>query len=97
MALLPIAPLPTGEVIIAGQVVTYRSLSRAEALQLNGFRGREDEAEIFILMHGTGCIEAEAIAFREGSDTDTAGLLIDGILILSGLAKKDDEDEDPKD
>ena len=87
---LPIAPLPTGEVTIAGTVVAFRSMSRAEALQLNGYKGREDEAEVFILMSGTGCSEAEAEAFREGNDTATAGLLIDGILVLSGLAERDD-------
>jgi hypothetical protein len=87
---LPIAPLATGEVTIAGSVVTFHSLSRAQALQLNDYRGREDEAEVFILVAGTGCSEAEAIAFREGNDTDTAGLLIDGILIVSGLAEADD-------
>lgn len=83
---LPVVPLGTGSVDIGGTTVEYHALSRAQALQLNGYRGREDEAEVFILMAGTGCTEDEAKAFREGNDTDTAGLLIDGILILSGLA-----------
>jgi hypothetical protein len=83
---LPVKPLGTATVEIAGEVVEYRSMSRAQALVMDGYRGREDEAEIWVLMCGTGCSEDEAKAFRESNDTDTAGLLIDGILILSGLA-----------
>lgn len=55
---------------------------------MNTFVGREDEAEVFLLVCGTGCTEAEAQAFREGNDTETAGLLIDAIIVLSGLTKK---------
>jgi hypothetical protein len=83
---LPVSPLATATVEIAGETVEYRSLSRAQALALNGYRGREDEAEVFILECGTGCTTEEAKEFRESNDTDTAGRLIDGILILSGLA-----------
>jgi hypothetical protein len=89
---LPTAPLATGEVTIGGTVVTFRSLSRAQALKLNDFRADPDAAEVFILVSGTGCSEEEAQAFRESNDTDTAGLLIDGILIASGLAGKDGAD-----
>jgi hypothetical protein len=90
---LPIKPLATDSVEIAGELVEFRAMSRSEALRMNAFRGREDEAEVFVLVCGTGCTEAEAEAFRSGNDTDTAGLLIDGILVLSGLATSDD---DPK-
>jgi hypothetical protein len=82
---LPVVPLGTGTVVIGGETVAIKSLSRADALQLNGFKGREDEAEVFVVMCGTGCTEDEAKAFREGNDTETAGLLIDAILELSGL------------
>jgi hypothetical protein len=82
---LPIVPLGTGSVEIGGVPVAIKSLSRADALQLNGFKGREDEAEVFVVMRGTGCTDEEAKAFREGNDTDTAGILIDAILELSGL------------
>ena len=85
---LPIKGLATEMLEVGGQPVEYRSMSRAQALTLASYKGREDEAEIFILMSGTGCSQDEAKAFREGNDTETAGLLIDGILILSGLAKK---------
>lgn len=87
---LPVVPLGQGSVEIGGQEVAYHSLSRADALKLNGYRGREDEAEVFILMAGTGCTEEEAQSFRESNDTETAGLLIDAILTLSGLT------DDPK-
>ena len=90
---LPIVPLTQGSVVIGGETVEYRALSRAEAMTLNGYRGREDEAEVFILMAGTGCSQDEAKAFREGNDVETAGALIDGILILSKLAS---DDTDPK-
>jgi hypothetical protein len=82
---LPVVPLGTGTVVIGGETVAIKSLSRADALQLNGFKGREDEAEVFVIMCGTGCTADEAKAFREGNDTETAGLLIDAILELSGL------------
>ena len=82
---LPIVPLATGTVTIGDTEVAYRALSRADALKLNAYRGREDEAEVVILMGGTGCTEAEAQAFREGNDTATAGLLVDAILVISGL------------
>lgn len=87
---LPIKALARDTVLIDGQAVEYHSMSRAQALQLQTYKGREDEAEVFILVSGTGCSEDEARAFREGNDTETAGLLIDGILVLSGLAKKDE-------
>lgn len=93
---LPVKALPTDTLAIAGVSVQYRSLSRAQALKLNEYQGREDEAEVYILTCGTGCTEDEAVAFRESNDTATAGLLIDSILILSGLAKADKEsDADP--
>jgi hypothetical protein len=82
---LPIVPLASGTVTIGGVAVPYHSLSRAQALQLNGYKGREDDAEILILAGGTGCTDDEARAFREGNDTATAGLLIDAILEISGL------------
>lgn len=86
--MLPIKPLPTDSIVINGETVQYRSLSRSEALKMNGFLGREDEAEVFVLVHGTGCTEDEAKAFRDSNDTETAGLLIDAIIVLSGLSKK---------
>lgn len=82
---LPINPLPTDSVEIAGQRVEIRSLSRAQALRLREFVGREDEAEVFLLVCGTGCTEDEARAFREGNDATTAGVLVDAIIAVSGM------------
>ena len=82
---LPVVPLGRGTVIIGDEVIEYRALSRSEALRLNTYRGREDEAEVYIIQCGTGCTEDEAKAFRDGNDAPTAGLLIDGIIEISGL------------
>lgn len=87
MSRLPTKPLPEDSIEIAGERVVFKSLSRAAALKLHTFAGAPDEAEVFILCQGTGCTEEEARAFRDGNDTETAGALIDGILILSGLTK----------
>lgn len=93
---LPVQLLPTDSLEIGGQLVEYNSMTRAQALKLNTFKGREDEAEVFILVCGTGCTEQEAEDFRDSNDTATAGRLIDGILILSGLAKADETDDGTK-
>jgi hypothetical protein len=85
---LPIPTLPTSSVAVNGIEVPIHSLSRAQALKLGTFRGKEDEAEVFILVSGAAITEDEARAWRESVDTDTGGLLIDAILVLSGLAKE---------
>lgn len=84
---LPVVPLPRGSVEIAGELVTFRSLSRSEALHMQTFRGREDEAEIHLLVCGTGVTSDEAKAWRDSVDTETAGILIDAIINVSGLAR----------
>jgi hypothetical protein len=84
---LPIPTLPTGSVDVDGVAVPIHSLSRSQALKLGTFRGHEDEAEVFILMSGASVSDDEARAWRESVDTETGGLLIDAILVLSGLAK----------
>ena|SRR3990167_3966238 len=97
---LPIRPLPRDSVVVNGQSVEFRSLSRAEAMKVTtGFTGdREaggppdpDGAEIFVLMCGTDSTADEVAAFRQGSDMVEGGKLVDAILVLSGLAvrKKD--------
>lgn len=90
---LPVVPIARSSVTIGSEVVEFRALSRAEAMVLNEYRGRENEAEVFIITAGTGCTEAEAIAFRQNNDIETAGLLSDAILVLSKLA---DKEADPK-
>ena len=84
---LPIVPLASATVEIGGVDVQYHAMSRAQALQLQAFQGLPAEAEVHILMSGTGCTDEEACAFREATDTATAGSLIDAILIISGLTE----------
>ena len=83
---LPTGHLATSSVEVNGQVVEYRSLSRKEVLKCAAdYKDNVDGAENFLLMCGTGCTEEEAIAFRENTDPNEAGKLIDGIIYLSGL------------
>jgi hypothetical protein len=89
--MLPATTLPTSSVTIGGDEVTFRSLSRHEAMQMAAYKGREDEAEDFILSCATGCTVEEAAAWRASTDLSTAGILIDAVLLFSGLAEKDAE------
>jgi hypothetical protein len=91
---LPSIPLPRGQVTIGNETVEYRVMTRTEAMKLNGFKGREDEAEVFILTCGTGCSEDEARAFRDGTASEMVGALVEAILIQSGLAKKNEDEKD---
>jgi hypothetical protein len=70
---------------VNGEDVTIRSLSRAEALHLQSFQGREADAEPFIVSKGASVSEDEAQKWLNSTDTETAGVLIDAILDLSGL------------
>lgn len=104
--LLPRKALPTGTVTIEGQVIEVRGLSRAEALHFTtGFTEGELEdrvtrAEVFLLVKGVGVSEEEALAWRNETDADTSGPLIDKVIELSGLSKqqpgKDGKTPDPK-
>jgi hypothetical protein len=86
-SVLPSVPLPTDSVEIDGQEIKFRSLSRSEALKLTTqFTEDADGAEIFLLTCGVGVSEEEAIAWRNATDPLTAGKVIDGIIILTGLA-----------
>lgn len=100
---LPIKALPTDTVEIEGTEVPIRSLSRAEALHFSTafaegpLEERVAEAEVYLLVHGAGVDEEEARAWRQNTDTDTAGLLIDGILALSGMTpNRGEKTDDPK-
>lgn len=87
---LPTIPLPRQTVDVGGTPVEFRSLSRAEALKVTSeykHDGGADEAEIFVLSRGTGVTEAEAKRWRDETDPIEAGKVIDGILILSGIAE----------
>jgi len=92
---LPVKALARDSVLIGDEKVEFRAMSRSEALKLGNYRGKEDEAEIFILQCGTSCTDDEAKAFLDANDTATAGLLIEGILALSGLTPDTGKDADP--
>lgn len=96
---LPVRPLPTDEVTIDGQTITVRGLSRAAALKLTtGFtKETADDAEVFILVQGTGVTEEHAREWRASVDATTAGLVIDRIIELSALGDLENRDApDPK-
>lgn len=75
-----------------GVEVEIRGLSRAEARHLtSAFRdgtdmGDVDGAEVWLLTTVMGWTETEATRWREETDADVVGLVIDGIVSLSGLA-----------
>lgn len=89
---LPVIPLPSSSVEVNGSPVTFRSLSRSEALKLQDYRGREDEAELLILQWATGATPEEAKAFQDGTPSPEVGKLTDAILVFSGLAEGDGDD-----
>lgn len=98
---LPVVPLATAEVEVAGMTVTVRRLSRAEALKIStAFKPENaDEAEAFIVSCGVGVSLDEAREWLRSTDLDTAGVVIDKILELSNMLPnigKDGKPADPK-
>jgi hypothetical protein len=84
---LPSIPLPTKTVDIGDISIHIRSLSRTEALKVTTeFKDNVDGAEIFILACGVGVSEEDAKQWRAETDPMSAGKVIDGILVLTGLA-----------
>lgn len=93
---LPIKALPTATVVVEGTNVDVRGLSRSEALKLstNFTAATAEDAEIFIVVCGTGVSEDEAREWLGSTDATTAGIVIDKIVELSGLS--DTGKPDPK-
>ena len=92
---LPEIPLPSDTVEVGGVPVRFRSLSRREAMRLvTEFAGDPDAAETFVVACATGVTSEEAEAWREATDPAEAGKLVDGIILLTGLAS-DAEGRDP--
>lgn len=88
-AKLPVIGLPTSTEEVGGMTVTFRSLSRSEALKFTTeFRGKADEAETYLLACGMGISLEEAQQWRETTPPAEAGKVIDGIVYLSGLATR---------
>src|SRR5262245_51633579 len=101
---LPRPTLPNGTIEIEGERVEYRSLSRAQAIELNNYQGRPNEGEDWILACGLDITVDEARAWREAVTTEVGGHLLEAIIDISGLSvadvraalREDDEAPDPK-
>lgn len=87
---LPVVPLPTGTASVGGVDVPITSLSRAAVVALSD-TDDTDTAEILIISKGTGVPEAEAKAWRETVDADTADELLKAIAVISGIRKPGDK------
>lgn len=85
---LPAVPLSTSTLTIGGTDVTIHALTRTQALELNAYQGREDEAEDALIAWATDCSTEEAHAWRQAVSWDTAGQLVDAIIELSGLTQQ---------
>lgn len=82
---LPKIALPSSSIELGGERVEFHSLSRSQALKLNGYQGREDEAEDFMLASALDVSLEEAHEWRDSTDLETVGQLIDAVIELSGL------------
>lgn len=88
---LPVVARRKKSVPVGDEFVEIRGLSRAEARYLTtAFKdgtetGDVDGAEVWMLVTVLGVTEAEATRWREETDADVVGLVIDGIIDLSGL------------
>lgn len=89
---LPRPPMPAGSILLADATVDYHSLSRAQALELQSYQGRENEAEDFILACGLDIEISDARDWRDNVTMELAGQLIDAILDISGLTRQGDQD-----
>ncbi len=94
---LPLTPMPTGSVTVAGTAVPIRSLSRGERLMLATFDEDYRAAEAFIVASGTDTPVEEAKDWLYRASVEDADALIGAITELSGFAASKDEgaDEDP--
>lgn len=84
---LPVKPLPESSALVNGTSVTFRSLSRTEALHVQTFANNEDGAEVFVLAKACSVSDQEAQAFLDSTPTLEAGKLLEAILVFSDLAK----------
>lgn len=99
---LPEVPLPRKSVTLPdGSLVEFHSLSRFEAIHVStayrdGANGGQEAAEAFTLARGMDISEDEARAWLEHTDATAAGLVVDGIIYLSGLADPPADPEAPE-
>lgn len=81
-------PLALGAAPIGDGVLSFHSLSRADALRLRAFRD-EVAAERFLISRTADVSEDEADALLAAMDPDTGETLMKAMMILSGLRKPD--------
>ena len=86
MSDLPLVTLPNGS-FTEGPLkgVEYHSLSRSQAMKLQSFQGREDEAEDFLISCALDMSVDAAHAWRDSVHLSVAGELVDAIITISGL------------
>lgn len=86
---LPVIPLPTGEIEIAGQRVAFHSLTRSQAVTLSAMVNAEgdhtQEGEVLVLSSAMDISKDEAQAWLDSTDPVTANLLLQAIGDISGF------------
>lgn len=87
---LPVEPLATDHVPVAGGTVDIRSLSRSEVIALAGYADDPGGAEAYIISCATGGTIEEAQAWRQAVNAKTAAVLLNAIAVLSGIRRGDD-------
>lgn len=85
---LPVVPLPTDVVVVAGQDIPVRGLSTAEVTKLSKFADPV-AAEAFLVSKGCDVSEAEALEWLEACGVDTVSPVLTRIGELSGLRAED--------
>jgi hypothetical protein len=92
---LPNLPLAAATLEVEGQTVSYRSLSRAQALKLSDYMGNMEAQDNFVIACGFGVSEDEARTWRDSTSFENVQKFTDAILELSGLTSKE-SDQNPK-
>lgn len=85
---LPIAPLGTETIVIAGTSITVRSLSRDAVVRLSQLDTDQEAAEVLMLVEGTGITDDDAREWRRKVDAKTADELLEAIASVSGLRRR---------
>lgn len=91
---LPALPLDTGSLTIRGTTITFRSMSRADAIALGQMSDDPAGAEVLMLSSACGITPEEAAAWRAATMPPDVGALLDEIAVLSGIRKR--KGADPK-
>lgn len=88
--MLPVKPLATDIVSVAGESITIRSLSRAEALHMRTIVAADGDAEAYVIAKATSETLEDAATWLDKVDNQTATDLVAAILKLSALVDRND-------